>query len=123
MSNAEKRQHPRIFFSENSDIVAHLERSKGDGNGFAAFVMNMSVGGIGFSTHQRLSGTLKQHDTLYLNFIKQSGSTSPVRGISTKVQWVLEEPTSDKLVVGLEFTGVDSLMEGVIQNFLDNASA
>ena len=122
MSNAEKRQHPRVFFNDNSDIVAHLERNKGDGNGFAAFIMNMSAGGIGFSTHERLSGALKQGDALYLNFIKQSGSTTPVRGISSRVQWVLEEPTSDKLVVGVEFILVDSLMEGVIQKFLDGVS-
>ena len=123
MSHAEKRQYPRVFFNENSDIVAHIERKKGDGEGFAAFVMNMSIGGMGISTHERISGVIKQGDTLHLNFIKQSGSTSPVRGIATHVQWVLEEPTSDKLVVGLEFTGVDSLMEGVVQNFLDNASS
>lgn len=121
MSHAEQRQHPRVFFNENSDIVAHLERNKGDGKGFAAFVMNMSVGGMGISTHERISGAIKKGDTLHLNFIKQGGSTSPVRGIASRVQWVLEEPTSDKLVVGLEFILIDSLMEGVIQKFLDNA--
>ena len=123
MSHAEKRQHPRVFFNETSDIVAHFERNKGDGEGFAAFVMNMSVGGIGISTRERTSGVIKQGDTLHLNFIKQGGSTSPVRGITSRVQWVLEEPTSDKLVVGLEFMLVDSLMGGVIQKFLDNVAA
>jgi c-di-GMP-binding flagellar brake protein YcgR len=123
VSHAEHRQHPRVFFNDNSDIVAHIERTRGDGKGFAAFVMNMSVGGMGISTHERISGMLKQGDALHLNFIKQRGSTSPVRGIAAQVQWVLEEPTSDKLVIGLEFIGVDSLMASVIQKFLDNAQS
>ena len=123
MSHAEKRHHTRVFFNENAGIVAHLERNKGDSKGFTAFVMNMSIGGIGISTHEGTSGALKQDDTLHLNFIRQKGATSPVRGIATQVQWVLEEPTSDKLIVGLEFILIDSLMESVIQKFLDNATA
>ena len=121
MSNAEKRQHPRVFFSDDAGIIAYFEHKQGDGKPFPAFVMNMSAGGLGVSTHERLSGSVKQGDLLHLNYIKVKGSTSSIRGLPAKAQWVLEEPTNDKLVLGLEFYDVSTLMEGRLRQFLETA--
>ena len=122
MNHAEKRQHPRTFFTEASGIIAHFEHKKGDGAPFPAYVMNMSASGIGVSTTERLSGTVSKGDELHLNFIKVKDSTSSVRGLPVKVQWVLEEPTNDNLVLGLEFFNVDPLMQSMVQGFIDSVS-
>jgi len=118
----ENRQHQRVFFDEDAGVIAYFERNKGDGSPFPAHVMNMSAGGLGVSTREHISGSVKQGDTLHLNFIKKHDATSSVRGIQARIQWVLEEPTNDKLVLGLEFRGVDALMLGVIQKFIETTA-
>jgi len=121
VNDADKRLHPRAFFDEDAGITAYFERNRGDEKPFPSFVINMSVGGLGISTRERLSGKFAQGDIIHLNFIKNGSATTSIRGISCEVKWILEEPTNDKLVLGLEFRVLDGVMEGVIQQFIEAA--
>jgi c-di-GMP-binding flagellar brake protein YcgR len=117
--NAEHRQYPRVFLPTNAGVTGHFEKYNGSLTKFPAVVMNLSQGGIGVATRRQLSGQVLNGDQLTLSVVKRNDSSTPIRGITTVVQWVLEEPTSDKLVLGLEFSGVDPLMRGVIGNFME----
>ena len=119
MTNAEHRQYPRVFLPADAGVTGHFEKHNGSLTKFPAVVMNLSQGGIGVATRQQLSGQVHMGDNLTLNMVKRKSSNTPIRGITTVVQWVLEEPASDKLVLGLEFSSIDPLMRGVIGNFME----
>jgi c-di-GMP-binding flagellar brake protein YcgR len=119
VTNAEHRQYPRVFLPADAGVTGHFEKLNGSLTKFPAVVMNLSQGGIGVATRQQLSGQVQKGDHLTLSVIKRKDGFTPIRGIPTVVQWVLEEPASDKLVLGLEFSGIDPLMRGVIGNFME----
>ena len=119
MPNAEHRQYPRVFLPADAGVTGHFEKHNGSVVKFPAVVMNLSQGGIGVATRQQLSGPIRKGDQLTLSVVKRKDGSTPIRGIATVVQWVLEEPASDKLVLGLEFSGIDPIMRGVIGNFME----
>lgn len=122
MTGAEHRHHPRTFFDPVAGITADFE-SVSDGRCFPAVVMNASIGGIGVATRETLSGKISRGDQLTLKIIKVRDSNTPIRGIPCVVQWVLEEPASDKLTMGMEFPALDPVMRGVLQKFVESAPA
>jgi len=119
MTDADHRQYPRVFLAADAGVTGHFEKHNGRLTKFPAVVMNLSQGGIGVATRRQLSGQVQKGEQLTLSMVKRKAGTTPIRGITTVVQWVLEEPASDKLVLGLEFSGIDPLMRGVIGNFME----
>lgn len=120
MPHTDNRHFPRVFFPDEAHISGNFSHADSDDQPFPAIIVNMSEGGIGISTRSRFSGDLREGQRLQLDFIKVAGSTSPLRNILTRVQWVLEEIGSDKLIVGLEFRGIDELTRGLVRQLVEN---
>ena len=122
MSHSDNRHFPRVFFLDEAHISGNFSHADSDDQPFPAIIVNMSEGGIGISTRSRFSGDLREGQRLQLDFIKVAGSTSPLRNILTRVQWVLEEPAGDKLIAGLDFRGIDELTRGLVRRFMQTVS-
>lgn len=116
---AEKRYHTRVFFSEDARISANFSHLDTEWPDFPAIVMNMSEGGIGVTTRARFSGNLSQGQRLQLTFVQVAGTQSRLTNLLTRVQWMVEEEMSDKLLLGLEFRGVDAVTRLLITRFME----
>lgn len=126
MDYAEKRAHPRTYFSTDDGVSALLERSSPDGTESMLLigrVTSLSEGGISFVGLSPALMNLQKGDVLKLVRITEPEILGFLQNVTLLVRHSVYEEETEHILAGCQFMDIDRDAQSRIARIVDNRNA
>jgi c-di-GMP-binding flagellar brake protein YcgR len=119
----DKRQHERIFFSEENQILVFLSLSNADEKTLTANILNISKGGLCLAFKDGDSHLFQIGSRLIMKGGKEGSSLQDISGIEMEIKWIYDGNALEHIGIGCKFINPPESFKAVVRQLIDAESA